>query len=291
MNLIPWTHTAREGFTLRGSHTAATGKPLLHFLHGNGFCGRVYEPMLRPLAQHFDLWLSDIQGHGDSDHGGRFVGWNRSADLAMEALQTQGKAFAQVPHYALGHSFGGALTGLMLGEHRQHFTRAMLLDPVLPTPAMIAAQAVADLTGMSKYAPLVKQALGRRNHWASRDEAYAKLHGRGIYKGWADEALHAFVNHALEEAAQGGVELKCSPQREAEIFGSTPTRLWSLLGHVRTPTMVLYATHTYPFVKVAVARWQSLNQAVSAQTFAGGHCFMQEKPEATAEVVRAFLLD
>ena len=121
--LEPWQYTPREGFTIRGWHSRPSGKPLLHFLHGNGFCGRMYEPMLTPLARDFDLWLSDVQGHGDSDHGGRFAGWNRSADIAMEALHQQGSAFKNVPHFALGHSFGGVLTSLILGEHRAQFKR------------------------------------------------------------------------------------------------------------------------------------------------------------------------
>ncbi len=75
MSLSPWSHSCSAGFTLRGWRSEPSGKPLLHFLHGNGFCGRTYEPMLRLLAEDFDLWLCDIQGHGESDHGGRFHGW------------------------------------------------------------------------------------------------------------------------------------------------------------------------------------------------------------------------
>ncbi|NUL20695.1 alpha/beta hydrolase, partial [Agrobacterium tumefaciens] len=74
MQLIPWSHSTSAGFTLRGWHGQPSGKPLLHFLHGNGFCGRTYTPLLQALAEDFDLWLCDIQGHGDSDHGGRFLG-------------------------------------------------------------------------------------------------------------------------------------------------------------------------------------------------------------------------
>ena len=54
MQLIQWTHTAREGFTLRGWHTPPSGKPLLHFMHGNGFCGRTYPPMLQHLSRDFE---------------------------------------------------------------------------------------------------------------------------------------------------------------------------------------------------------------------------------------------
>ncbi|TKA89090.1 alpha/beta fold hydrolase, partial [Halopseudomonas bauzanensis] len=57
MTLLPWSHSCSAGFTLRGWHSPPSGKPLLHFIHGNGFCCRTYEPMLALLAEHFDLWL------------------------------------------------------------------------------------------------------------------------------------------------------------------------------------------------------------------------------------------
>lgn len=290
MQLTPWHHTGREGFTLRGWHSPPSGKPLLHFLHGNGFCGRIYEPMLQALSARFDLWLCDVQGHGDSDHGGRFVGWNRNADLAMEALDQQGQAFAGVTHFALGHSFGGVLTGMILGEQRTRFARAVLLDPVLFTPAMLMGLSLGELTGMSRHTPLARQALTRRQHWANRVEALSQLKGRGVYKGWRDDALQAFVNHALKDADDGGVQLKCDPSREADIFSSGPDRLWSTLGRVRTPTLVLHAAHTFPFVRESVSRWQLVNDAIQAQQVGGGHCFMQEQPEDAARLVLAFLL-
>ncbi|MBI2733364.1 MAG: alpha/beta hydrolase [Aquabacterium sp.] len=290
MQLLPWHHTTREGFTLRGWHTPPSGKPLLHFIHGNGFCARMYEPMLTPLSHDFDLWLCDMQGHGDSDHGGRFLGWNRNATLAMEALDAEGAVFVGVPHYAAGHSFGGVLTALILGEQHSRFTKAVLLDPVLFTPAMLMGMSVGELTGVTKHTPLARQARARRHHWPSREEAFRQLHGKGVYKGWADEALMAFVTHALKDAHDGGVELKCRPSREADIFSSAPERLWGLLAKVRTPTMVLYAEHTFPFVTESVARWQAINSAVHAQQVPGGHCFMQEQPDMAARQVRAFLL-
>lgn len=289
MQLIPWSHPTSAGFTLRGWHSAPSGRPLLHFLHGNGFCGRTYEPMLRQLAEHFDLWLSDAQGHGDSDHGGKFVGWNRSADLAVEAIKAQGQAFAGAPWFAAGHSFGGVLTSLIVAEQPKLFQAAVLLDPVLFTPSMLLGASVAELTGVMRHTPLARQARGRRDHWASRDEARANLTGRGTYKGWADEAMDAFLTHALADV-EDGVRLKCRPSREAEIFGSMPDRLWSLLARVRTPVHVLHAKHTFPFVSESVTRWTGLNDHVSAQQVPGGHCFMQEHPADAARLVTAQLL-
>lgn len=290
MQWISWQHPSSAGFTLRGWHTPPRGRPLLHFLHGNGFCGRMYEPMLSHLAADFDLWLCDIQGHGDSDHGGPFVGWNRNADLALEALQAQGRAFEQVPTVAVGHSFGGVLTALLLAQHPQRFTRAVLLDPVLFTPSMVLGLTLAEATGMARHAPLARQARGRRARWASRQEALDGLRGRGVYKGWQDDALNAFVTHGLRDDTDGSVTLKCHPSREAEIFSSGPERLWNHLGRVRTPTEVLHAQHTFSFVTESVHRWADINPVVRTQLVPGGHCFMQERPQDTAARVRACLL-
>jgi pimeloyl-ACP methyl ester carboxylesterase len=290
MQLLPWTHIASANFALRGWHSPPSGKPLLHFLHGNGFCGRVYEPLLQALSVDFDLWLSDIQGHGDSDHGGRFLGWNRSAELAVEAFEAGRERFGEVPRLALGHSFGGVLSGLIMAHRPQLFDRAVLLDPVFMTPAMIAVMALSERLGLKRQHVLAKLSLKRRRQWPDRRTAFELLSGRGTFKGWAPEALQAYVDHALKDMPDGGVELKCQPSREADIFNSFPHGLWAALRRLRTPTRIIHGNRTYPFVGKSVARLCALNAAVSARQVDGGHCFMQERPQGSAGWVREFLL-
>jgi pimeloyl-ACP methyl ester carboxylesterase len=289
MQLLPWSHASSAGFTLRGWHSPASGKPVLHFLHGNGYCGRVYQPLLEHLAEDFDLWLCDVQGHGDSDHGGRFHGWNRSAELALEAFAEGRARFAEAPVFALGHSFGGVLSSLMLAQQPQLFQRAVLLDPVLFSPAMIGVMALSDVVGLGRLNTLASKARKRRRQWPDRDAAYASLHGRGMFRGWTEAAFVAYIEHALGDTEQG-VQLKCRPSREADIFGSYPKRLWPSLAKVVTPTEVIYGQRSYPFVAKSVARWCASNPHVRAQVVDGGHCFMQEQPTATAERVANFLL-
>lgn len=290
MILYPWSHTTSAGFTLRGWHSAPSGRPLLHFLHGNGFCGRTYEPLLRLLAADFDLWLCDVQGHGDSDHGGLFLGWNRTAELALEAFQAGRGRFGDVPRHACGHSFGGVLSCLILAGEPTLFQRAVLLDPVLFGRAMIGVLGFSEFFGLQRFNTLARQAAGRRRHWPDRAIAYACLHGRGVFRGWSDAALHAYVQHALKAAADGGIELKCRPSREVEIFNSCPRRLWSALAGVHTPTLLLNGRHSFSFVARSAARWCAMNSRITVHTLPGGHCFMQERPEESAERVAGFLL-
>ncbi|MFJ4109883.1 alpha/beta fold hydrolase [Pseudomonas sp. NPDC089758] len=288
MQLIPWSHQCSEGFTLRGWRSPASGKPLLHFLHGNGFCCLAYQPMLARLGEHFDLWLSDVQGHGDSDHGGVFRGWNRTAELAVEAFEAGRGEYGEVPRYALGHSFGGVLTGLILASRPALFERAILLDPVLFSRRMIGVMGAAALMGLHRRHALARKAANRRSHWPDREAALASLQGRGIFKGWSDAALQAYIEHAIGECGEG-VVLKCRPSREVEIFSSFPTRMWAHLAAIQTPTRVLYGEQTYPFVPRSVQRLASINPSVEACQVAGGHCFMQEDPGMATQQVLEYL--
>lgn len=289
MSLSAWSYSCSAGFTLRGWRSEPSGKPVLHFLHGNGFCGRAYSPMLHRLGNDFDLWLCDAQGHGDSDHGGAFVGWNQSAALALEAWQAHAHDYEKVPHYACGHSFGGVQTCLIMAEQPGIFERAVLLDPILFTPSMIALMTVSHWLHLRLRDELARKTLKRRSHWPDRASAFDGLKGRGIFKDWSNEALKAYVDNALTEDDEG-VRLKCRPSREAEVFRDFPRKLWSSMRQLRTPTHILYGSHTYPFVAKSVARACALNGCISAQTLPGGHCFMQEDPDLAARQTRRLLL-
>ena len=109
-------------------------------------------------------------------------------------------------------------------------------------------------------------------------------------RGPAGAPWRSRVEHALR-TGEDGVELKCRPEREAEIFASYPRRLWRTLAQVATPTLVLHGADSYPFVGKGVARWCALSHRISAQVVSGGHCFMQERPDDCAARVRAFLLE
>jgi pimeloyl-ACP methyl ester carboxylesterase len=288
LQLIPWSFHTPLGFTLRGYRTQASGRPVLHMLHGNGFCSRMYQPMLQQLTQHYDLFLSDAQGHGDSDHGGAFVGWNHSARLATDAWLAHKHLYADVRVYGVGHSFGGVLTALMHTQTPSPFHAAVLLDPVLFTPTMLTL--MRSLNGVRLYHknPLAKAALRRRQHWPDQDSAFSYLHNRGMFANWHPDALAAYINHALKPTEQG-LSLKCLPEREADIFASYPENLWRQLAQPCPPVRVIYADKSYDFIAKALIKWQKRNSAVSSETFAGGHCFMQEQPLLAADRIRQAL--
>lgn len=290
MQLLPWSYSSRYGVTVRGFHSLPTGKPVLHFLHGNGFCGLTYQPMLQQLSADYDLFLSDTQGHGDSDDGAEFLGWNKAAEIAALAWRAHQPVFGEVAAYGLGHSFGGVLTSLMHAEHPDLFKGLVLLDPVLFPPSMLLLARTLEGVRLFKKNPLAKAALKRRQHWPDRASALSYFQSRSLFNNWHPDALTAYVEHALAEQSDG-VSLKCPPQREADVFSSYPKGLWPALRNAKAPIKVFYGEHTFPFVVRAVSKWQQLNSGVQSQQVPGGHCFMQEHPEQSAARVMAALND
>lgn len=288
MHLIPWQATDPEhGLTLRGWASPPRGLPLLHVLHGNGLCTRSYEPLLALLADDFDLWLCDLQGHGDSEAGERFLGWDANAAMAARAFRAHHPAPAR-PVFGLGHSFGGVLTALMAGDDPTLFERIVLLDPVIHPPGLATLLALLQATRLQGLLPLVRATRRRRAHWASREEAIERLRGRGVFADWDEAALAAYVRHGLREV-DGGVALKCPPAIEAAIFGSRPRRLWPRLARLATPTLLLHGDRSLPFVAPSARRLAACNPRVEVECVAGSHCFLLVDPATTATRVAAFL--
>jgi len=288
MQLIPWQYQTPEGFALQGMRSIPRGKPLLHLLHGNGFCSQMYWPMLSLLQHEVDFFLSDAQGHGRSEQGGNFVGWNQSAVFAHEALQTYLAEYKGVPVYGVGHSFGGVLTALLHSEPHSPFAAVLLLDPVLFTPGMLGGMTALNWLGLYRHNPLARRAVKRRQFFADRQAAWDYFHQRGMFKGWHPDALNAYIEHGMTETAQG-LTLRCAPEREAEIFASFPRRLWPSLQRTTKPVQLIYGQNSYPFVSKSAALFQQKCPQLQVQQVKGGHCFMQEEPQQSAALVLQWL--
>ena len=288
--LVPWSQKV-SGLTIRGWATPPSGKPLIHFLHGNGLCGLTYWPMLSRLRDDFDLVMTDIQGHGDSDAGERFLGWNRNADVCERLLRHRLQDHDRdQPVYGMGHSLGAVLTTLLSVREPALFDRLLLLDPVyFPRGILLSMVGLSLFNTVPAVVPMARSARRRRASWPSRAAARDHLSHRGVYKDWEEQALRAFVDWGMTEK-DGEVHLKCPPDIEARFFGSYPKGLWRAIKQVNVTTDAIIGENTYPFVLRTVPTLPQANPAFRVTRTPGGHCFMLERSAATAELVRTTLL-
>ncbi|MFP5304252.1 MAG: alpha/beta fold hydrolase, partial [Gammaproteobacteria bacterium] len=265
-----WQSTAGGGPLLRGRRTAvSTGAPTLHFLHGNGFCGGVYWPFLRRLLPDYGLFCHDLEGHGASDAPARYSG--TAAIIARVPKVIADQQLDRDALIGIGHSFGAAVTMAVAAHNPGLFKALVLLDPILiPTPGWLYIKLLSAL-GRN---PMAEAARRRRDRWASRGDALARLRGRGIYCGWSEEGLQCFVEHATRDAGPlptgkgrqaspsdqiTGSRILCCPRElEAAIF-ENPVYPWRLLPRIDVPVLFLHGAGSYPFMASAARKAQRAN--------------------------------
>lgn len=280
--LAAWQWTDADGVTIRGrQREAADGAATLHWLSGNGFCGGVYWPFLRQLDARFGLITHDMAGHGESDPVEDFVGVSQTVERVQAGFE---QLAPPKPRVAIGHSFGAALSLRSVARGIIDCDALVLLDPIiLPTRYWLATKA----SGRLGRNPMAQAARRRRAQWESAAAVRERLRDRGIYKGWRDEALEAFISHATRDTADGRA-LVCAPELEAQIF-ENPLYLWRDIPKLGVPTLMLYGAESYFFMAPSARRFQKLCPTMTAQALPGGHCFMLQHPEAAAEAVGDWL--
>jgi pimeloyl-ACP methyl ester carboxylesterase len=289
-DLTRWESRAGGGPLLRGRHAPGRAATI-HFIPGNGFCGGVYWPFLKrflperatapALARGYGLFTHDIEGHGDSEAPAHFSGIGAVARRVPQVAGEQGLA---APLVGMGHSFGAALTLKVAADNPGLFQALVLLDPIVfPTPVWLGMRAMAAL-GLH---PMTRAAQRRRREWASRADVPNHLRGRGIYRGWTEEALECFVDYATKDAG-GRRVLSCPPELEAEIY-ERPVYPWPSFRNVKVPILFLYGADSYPFFAGAARLARRANPGVEVSTAPGQHCFMLEDPAAAHRVVTEFL--
>ncbi|MBL4607702.1 MAG: alpha/beta hydrolase [Pseudomonadales bacterium] len=273
-----WAFPFEENAFLRGVKTEGLKNSTVHFLHGNGLCGKTYWPMLKGLTEQYALMLHDCVGHGDSDPGRGFISWEQSAEHAYDVIQYDiSRGVLTGPLLGLGHSFGGVLTLKLAAKYPELFHSVIVMDPIIMPEAFIVMSA--DMPN-----PLADKTRKRRNHWDTPEQAFTYFRGKMAYKDWSDESLNGFIAHALCGNKDGGLSLKCPPSVEADIFSSRPEALWDDIRRINVPTTILYGDNSYPFMESACQQ-AGENPHVTIEKLEGSHCFMLENTSMACERV------
>ncbi|MFT6266159.1 MAG: pimeloyl-ACP methyl ester carboxylesterase [Oleiphilaceae bacterium] len=284
--LQTWEYKLPAGFTVRGYHSKPSGKPVLHFIHGTGFSGLTFEHLLAEFQNDYDFFISDGQGHGESDAGEIYPGWNKSARNFALVWQHYAPLWGGVPKIALGHSYGAVMSTLIMAKHPDLFDFGMLMDPVYSSPKVAKAMSVMTTLGLMKRMTLAKQAKVRSMVWASESDAWSYFYQRGTFKGWKDDCLQSYIDHALSKHADGSLHLKCPPKIESAVFSAYAHNLWQSINTIQKPMTILYGEDTHSFVIKSLPKVHKANINYDFIKVQGGHCFMQENPKQTAQEIK-----
>ena len=168
--------------------------------------------MLRPTE-----WVAvDLSGHGAScAPPAEPATWDRfHADDVLEVMSECGMLVDGERPVAVGHSMGGAVVVAIELRRPSTFSHVHMIEPPLYTRAGASLVRLASFAGWNMMANAARR---RRSSWPSRADAQEHL-ARRMALGWDERALDAFMASCLRDAADGSVELACSPATEARAY-------------------------------------------------------------------------
>ncbi|MGB8860577.1 MAG: alpha/beta hydrolase [Ilumatobacteraceae bacterium] len=202
--------------------------------HATGFHGRCYIPFAAELERTAHCVAFDYRGHGDTPRPPGDIDWQGYGDDAT-AMATWLAERNGRPIDAFGHSMGGAC--LLMAAHRNPalFRCIIAFEPIVFPPGGIR-----DVPTDHPDNPMVAGARRRRPTFPSYEAAMANYSSKPPLDAFTAAALDAYVRFGFEEAADGSVHLKCTPDTEAGTFATGAAHdTWDRLPDIHTRVVVI----------------------------------------------------
>lgn len=254
--------------------------PTVILLHATGFLPWLWHPIARELAPRWRVIAPYFCDHREFDPHEGGLNWMIIAqDLAnfCRALDIDKAAMA-------GHSMGATVITLASAAFDLHARGLVLFEPIFLPEDFYKSRITVDMH------PLASKAIRRRDTWNSDDEVHTYLRSKSLFKNWDEEMLDLYVEYGMKRLDAGGLQLACSPLREASLFmGGMQYDPWPLLPRVKSPVLVLEGeeSENRAFIDLKKAT-SSFTHGTYRLVPGAGHLIPQEKPRESLDIIREF---
>ena len=257
----------------------ADGPPLM-FLHATGFLPWLWHPLAREMSPPYRVIAPYFCDHRETspDDGG--LSWL----LLAQDLAAFYKALDLAPPFLVGHSMGATIMTLANSRFGLNARGMILIEPIfLP-------QDYYRLRITVEQHPLASKSIKRKNYWDSKEEADAYVRSRSLFKNWDTEMMDLYIQYGMKPGTSGGLQLTCSPQREAALFmGGMQYDPWPDLGKVTCPVLVLEGEVSENRHVIDLPKATSFFPKGTHEIIPGaGHLVPMEKPREVVSIINTF---
>ena len=269
------------------------GAPL-HFLHANGYPPECYKPLFELLKTQYHVFGMMLRPLWDGSKIEDIADWHPLSD-DLQGFLASTTLSAKEPVIGVGHSIGGIVTLRTALRDPSKFRALILLDPVLFVPSFLVMWNLVRAMGFgNKLHPKIAGALKRRRTFDNLDMIFRGYRSREVFKYMSDESLRAYIAGITKPKADGGFELKYSPEWESHIYltGLRDFDLWRELPKLRIPTLIIRGAETDTFLKNAANLVKKKNSKIQITTLEKStHILPLERPQEVFNLMQAFLSD
>ena len=260
--------------------------PRVVLSHGCGFAADLYWPYWSLLTDDCDVVVYDLRSHG----------WNEPSDLRMHNLPTLADdnrrvleavqaAFGDKPTIGVYHSLA---TMVVLMHERQWptFAGLVLFDPPIFPPG-------ADLDDMETVCQgLAAMARRRQRRFESPQELASMLKRSPAFSQVSESVQELFAETTLRPSPDGGYEMRCPPEHEAQLFewyfGHSMQAL-EVLDEITIPIKVVGADPTAAFSFLPSTDLSTLTELDYDYLPDLTHLLPLEDPETCAAITTEFM--
>ena len=255
----------------------------LFFAHANGFPSPSYATFFAALEQH-DHRIDYIEKVGLNPEFPITSNWS----YLVQELEREIESKHQSPVVGIGHSLGGMLSYLLAQKRPDLYSHLILLDPPVINGWQNSVWWLSKKLGFSDRFTPAGASKNRRTHFASREQAYAQLRGKRLFKDFTEQSFQAYIQHGLVDTDDGQVTLAIDLETELSLFRTAPDDLWRYRQPLAMPGLYLTAQES-EFSSQPFAARLSKTAGMDYRVLAGGHLFPLEDPEGTAQTITDWL--
>jgi len=252
-------------------------KPLINFVHANGFPAGSYQTFLNYFLEDYQIVAQEKYGHNPKFpiHNN----WQYLVDELIVYLRQQDE-----PVICIGHSFGGVISFLAACKQPSLFKGLIMLDPPAMTGVMSwVLKVVKNTPYIDKLTPAGKSKT-RRVHWPVNTNLNHLFNKKRLFKDFDARCLNDYTNSAMAFRNER-IELTFNAQAETEIFRNIPTNLSSFRNKLTIPAALIYGESSDLNLTLFFKRFARKNKKIALHSIAGGHMFPLEKPMETAALI------
>ena len=250
-------------------------------LHATGFLPWLWHPIARELSGENRVLAPYFCDHRDTDPLKGGLSWMKLADDLCQLCEKLNIASPLL----VGHSMGATVMAIAEAMHGPKAAGLILIEPIfLPQDFYKMKLRVDDH-------PLASKSIRRRNSWEDAATAKAYLRNKGMFKHWDEEFLDLYIQYGMVEGKTGGLELACSPEKEASLFmGGVAYDPWPMLPKISCPTLILEGETSENRQFIDLKTGASKLPHGSHRLIEGtGHLIPMERPKKIIRIIADFL--
>jgi lipase len=256
------------------------GLPPLVFVHGTGFHAWLWAPYGGALAGRFHCYAVDQRWHGDSTRAERPFDWAHNGDDLAAFVRALG---LDRPLF-VGQSMGCVSIAFAEVRHPGTVARAVFVDPI------IMAEQHYTVPFTLENHTMAARTLKRRAVWDSHEQMIETYGPKAPFNTWRPEFLDLYVRHGSRPTDEGGFELKCLPEHEANVYlhGNRDSP-WPHLADLGFPALIVrpLASDTLHIMQAReVARRMPRAELVDVE--GATHYLPMEQPEKLIGLIEQF---